>query len=100
MTRNAMKSVRASAAGPESARRVRAERYGHEVRGRLGWNPQPGQFHLFRVDIEDVTFIRYEQRSGDQFVTRWPDRREFVRRGSTDTSLGAPEPSEDLLRGG
>lgn len=89
--------VRGSALAEES--RQIQEGYAHEVRGRLGWDPQPGQFHLFRIDIEDVTFIRYEQRSGDQFVTRWPDRREFVRRGTTDTSLGGPEPYEDLLRG-
>ena len=83
----------------EESRQVQ-EAYAREVRGRLGWDPQPGRFHLFRIDVEDVTFIRYAQRSGDQFVTRWPDRREFVRRGTTDTSLGGPEPYADLLGGG
>jgi hypothetical protein len=83
----------------EEASRPVQEGYAHEVRARLGWDPQPGHFHLFRIDLEDVTFIRYELRSGDQFVTRWPARREFVRRGTTDTSLGGPEPYAEFLRG-
>ena len=80
----------------ESARRVQ-EGYGAQARDRLGWDPQPGRFHLFRVEIEDVTFIRYEDATGDQFVTRWPSRREYVRRGTSATSLGDPEPYRDLL---
>lgn len=75
------------------------EGYAREVRERLGWHPEPGRFHLFRVEIEDVTFIRYETKSGDQFVTRWPGKREFVRRGTSDTSLGDPQPYQDLLAG-
>jgi hypothetical protein len=71
--------------------------YAREVASRLGWQPTPGQFHLFRVDIDDVTFIRYEEASGDQFVTRWPSRSEFVRRGTTATSLGPPQPYEEWL---
>lgn len=73
------------------------ERYAIEVRKRLGWEPTPGRFHLFRVDIDDVTFIRYEDATGDQFVTRWPSGREFVRRGTSATSLGDPEPYRGLL---
>lgn len=83
----------------EESSREFQQGYAREVRERIGWDPQPGQFHLFRIDVEDVTFIRYDQRSGDQFVTRWPAGREFVRRGTTDTSLGDPEPYEDLLGG-
>jgi hypothetical protein len=71
--------------------------YAEQVRDRLGWAPEPGRFHLFRKDLGDVTFIRYEEASGDQFVTRWPSRREFVRRGSSATSLGDPEPYRGLL---
>jgi hypothetical protein len=73
--------------------------YAREVRERIGWDPEPGRFHLFRVDIADITFIRYDQKSGDQFVTRWPDRREFVRRGTSDTSLGDAQPYHELLGG-
>lgn len=75
------------------------EAYAEQVSARIGWDPVPGRFHLFRIDIEDVTFVRYEDASGDQFVTRWPGKREFVRRGTSPTSLGEPEPYADLLTG-
>jgi hypothetical protein len=32
-------------------------RYAQTVAGSLGWNPQPGGFHLFAVDISHVSFI-------------------------------------------
>jgi hypothetical protein len=63
----------------------------------LGWNPEVGRFHLFRIDLEEVTFIRWESSSGDQYVTRWPSHVEFVRRGTSATSVGPPEPISDLL---
>jgi hypothetical protein len=47
----------------------------------LGWSPEEPWFHLFRVEIDDVTLIRYAQ-TGDQYVARWPDRAEFVRRAT------------------
>ena len=59
----------------------------------LGWQPTEPNFHLFRIDLQDATFIRYApDESGDQFVTRWPDGVEFVRRATSPTSLGAAEP--------
>ena len=73
------------------------EGYAEEVRARLGWEPTPGRLHLFSVDIDDVTFIRYEEASGDQFVTRWPARCEFVRRGDGGTALRDPEPHQEWL---
>ena len=73
-------------------------RYAAAVAESLGWRPVPGEFHLFTVDIDDVTFIRYEDATGDQFVTRWPPGAEFVRRGTSATTLGPPEPRHDLLR--
>jgi hypothetical protein len=72
--------------------------YADMVSRLLGWNPEPGRFHLFRVDVEDVTFIRWDPATNDQFVARWPDVREFVRRGTSTTSLGDPEPVSDLFR--
>ena len=72
-------------------------RYAAAVGASLGWSPEPGRFHLFAVSIGDVTFIRYDDATGDQFVARWPPAREFVRRGTTATSLGAPEPVAGLL---
>jgi hypothetical protein len=75
-------------------------RYADAVEQGLGWRPVLGQFHLFGVDIEEVTFIRYVEETGDQYVTRWPHGREFVRRGTSATSLGEPEPYHDLLTAG
>ncbi|MFN2589005.1 MAG: pyridoxamine 5'-phosphate oxidase family protein [Actinomycetota bacterium] len=73
------------------------EAYAQTVARELGWEPRPGRFHLFRVDVGDVTFIRYDSASGDQFVARWPAGEEFVRRGTSATSVGPPEPHRDLL---
>jgi hypothetical protein len=72
-------------------------RYAAAVGKALGWHPVPGKFHLFAVQVDDVTFIRYEGAAGDQFVTRWPRGGEFVRRGTSATSLGGPEPRHELL---
>jgi pyridoxamine 5'-phosphate oxidase-like protein len=72
-------------------------RYAEAAAERLGWRPEVGQFHLFAVDIDDVSFIRYEDATGDQFLARWPAGEEFVRRGTTATSVGDPEPLDDLL---
>jgi hypothetical protein len=71
--------------------------YAETVESLLGWTPEPGRFHLFRVDIEDVTFIRWDPATNDQFVSRWPAGTEFVRRGTSATSLGDPEMFEGLL---
>lgn len=72
--------------------------YADAVGASLGWCPEPGQFHLFAVDIADITVIRYVDATGDQFVTRWPPGSEFVRRATSATAVGAPEPHHDLLR--
>jgi hypothetical protein len=62
----------------------------------LGWRPEEPWFHLFRIDIDDVTLIRYAP-SGDQYVARWPHQAEFVRRATGSTSVGPPEPVVDLF---
>jgi hypothetical protein len=72
-------------------------RLADSVEKRLGWRPEPGRFHLFAVDIDEIIFIRYDDASGDQFVACWPKEREFVRRGTSATTLGYPEPRHDLL---
>jgi Pyridoxamine 5'-phosphate oxidase len=71
--------------------------YAHQVQEQIGWSPEPGRFHLFRIDIDDVAFIRYDEPTGDQFVTRWPEKSEFVRRGTSATSLGEAQPYRALL---
>lgn len=63
----------------------------------LGWRPVEPYFHLYRIDISDVTLIRYDQRTGDQHVARWPELCEFARRATSDTSVGEPEPTSDVF---
>jgi hypothetical protein len=62
----------------------------------LGWQPVEPWFHLFVVDVLDVTSISYAG-AGDQHVARWPAGVEFVRRATSPTSVGNPEPFSDLL---
>jgi Pyridoxamine 5'-phosphate oxidase len=75
-------------------------RYAGEVAAGLGWSPVPGRFHLLAVSIEEVTFIRYDDASGDQHVAIWPPAREFIRRGTSATSVGQPEPVSDIIVAG
>ena len=74
-------------------------RYAAAVHEHLGWQPEPGRFHLFGIDVEHVSYLRYDDATGDQFVTTWPPGAEFVRRGTSATSVGEPEPVRDLLVG-
>lgn len=74
-----------------------AGRYAAAVGADLGWEPLVGRFYLFAVDIADVAFLRYDDATGDQFVTRWPVGGEFVRRGTTPTEVGEPEARHELL---
>ena len=62
----------------------------------LGWRPVEPYFHLFVIDITDASSVRYE-RNGDQYVARWPAGIEFVRRETSPTSVGEPQPIVDLL---
>jgi hypothetical protein len=66
-------------------------RYAEAVAQALGWKPKAGQFHMFAVDSKHVSYLRYDEPTGDQYVTQWPPGREYVRRGTTATSLGQPE---------
>jgi Pyridoxamine 5'-phosphate oxidase len=72
-------------------------RYATAVAASLGWDPIPGMFHLFAVEIGHVSYLRYEDATGDQFVTVWPPGREYVRRGTSATTLGPPEPRTEHL---
>lgn len=72
-------------------------RYADAVANSLGWRPEPGRFHLFAVGIDEVTFIRYDSSTGDQHVTMWPPGREFIRRHTSATSVGEPEPVSDII---
>jgi hypothetical protein len=72
-------------------------RYAAAVRAQLGWQPVPGEFVLFAVDITDVTFIGHDAVSSAQHVARWPAGEEYLRPSLTPTSLGRPEPVRRLL---
>ncbi|MEJ7726384.1 MAG: pyridoxamine 5'-phosphate oxidase family protein, partial [Actinomycetes bacterium] len=72
-------------------------RYAEAVTAELGWQPEVGRFHLFRVELDDVTYLRYDDANGDQYLVRWPQNREVVRRGTSATTLGPPEPAYDVL---
>jgi hypothetical protein len=70
------------------------ERYAAAVAEAIGWQAVPGRFHLFAVDVEDVAYLRYDDDTGDQYTVMWPRGAEFVRRGTSATSVGEPEPVE------
>jgi hypothetical protein len=67
------------------------------VAASLGWRPEPDRFHLFAVGIDRVTFIRYDDATGDQHVAMWPSIGKFIRRGTSDTTVGDPEPVNDII---
>jgi hypothetical protein len=72
-------------------------KHASEVAQGLGWEPVPGTFHLFAVGFYDVTSVRYDGPTGDQYVVRWPPGREYVRRATSPTSVGKPEPFSEML---
>lgn len=96
--------------GPEPAAEVkvrgtvRAEddrevqrRYAAAVSAQIGWRPVVGEFALFVVDVDDVTYIGYDADTSGQHVARWPAGVEYVRPSATPTSLGPPQPVRRLL---
>jgi hypothetical protein len=73
------------------------QRYAAAVRANLGWQPVPGQFTLFAIDIDDVTYIGSDPGTGAQHVARWPPGTEYLRPQTTPTSLAAPQEVKRLL---
>ena len=57
---------------------ARQRRYADAVAAVLPWTPEVGRFHLFRVEVADVTYVRYDNASGDQYLVRWPAGTETV----------------------
>jgi hypothetical protein len=66
------------------------------IAAELPWRPEPGKFHLFRIEVEHVASIRWGDHN-DQYLTTWPPAREQLRRGASATSLGPPSPHRELL---
>jgi hypothetical protein len=81
---------------PETAPDVQRS-YAAAVEAHLGWRPVPGEFALFSVDINDVTFIGHDPESNAQHVARWPAGEEYLRPSLTPTTLGPAEPVRRLL---
>jgi hypothetical protein len=73
------------------------QRYAAAVQARLGWQPIPGEFALFTVDIGDVTYIGRDAKSDAQHVARWPAGEEYLRPFLTPTTLGSPRKVRRLL---
>jgi hypothetical protein len=71
-------------------------RFADEVSKALPWSPEPGRFHLFALDLEQVTFITYNE-DGDQHLVLWPQGVEQVRPITSATSLGEPTPVHEIL---
>ena len=67
-------------------------RLADSVEKNLGWRPEPGRFHLFAVDIDEIIFIRYDDASGDQFVASWPKERELSGAGRLPPPSAVPSP--------
>ena len=85
-----------ASARPQTSAAVH-ERYAAAVAAELGWQPVPGQFALFAIDITDVTYIGSESGTGAQHVVRWPPGTEYLRPQLTPTSLGPPQQVRRLL---
>jgi hypothetical protein len=72
-------------------------RFAAAVSEALPWSPEVGKFHLFSVEIEQVTLLRYDSATGDQHLVLWPPGRETVRRSTSATSVGEPEEVHEVL---
>jgi hypothetical protein len=75
-------------------------RYAAAVQAQLGWQPVPGEFALFAMDINDVTFIGHDAGSNAQHVARWPAGEEYLCPSLMPTTLGPPDPVRRLLSPG
>ncbi|MGH7911996.1 MAG: hypothetical protein ACREQM_08505 [Candidatus Dormibacteraceae bacterium] len=72
-------------------------RYAEAAAATLGWRPVVGQFTLFRVEIEDVSYIGFDPDTGAQHVARWPAGVEYVRSTITPTHYGPRQAVSRLL---
>jgi hypothetical protein len=73
------------------------ERYARKVAAELPWEPVVGDFALFAVDIDEVTYVGFTEGSGDQHVARWPQGEEYRRPAASPTRLGARQPVREVL---
>jgi hypothetical protein len=71
-------------------------RYAAQVAAEIKWVPVVGDFALFAVEIESLTYIGYDEATGAQHVARWPDNDEFLRPTISPTRLGPRQPVRRL----
>jgi len=76
------------------------ERYARRVADQLPWAPVVGDFALFAVDIDELTYVGFAPESGDQHVARWPQGEEYLRPATSPTKLGARQPVRRVLSAG
>lgn len=74
------------------------ERYASAAGEQLGWQPVVGRFALFRVEIEGVTYIGYDEATHGQHIARWPEGIEYIRAATSPTSLGSRQAVTRVLR--
>jgi hypothetical protein len=71
-------------------------RYAREAADELGWVAVVGDFALFAIEIDDLSYVSFDE-SGAQHVARWPANVEFVRPAISPTKLGAREDVHRLI---
>jgi hypothetical protein len=71
-------------------------RYAGAVADGLGCRPDFERCHLFAIDVSTVSYLSCSG-AGDQHVARWPPGREYIRRATSETSVGDPEPMSEIL---
>jgi hypothetical protein len=74
------------------------ERYASAAGEQLGWQPVVRRFALFRVEIEGVTYIGYDEATHGQHIARWPEGIEYIRAATSPTSLGPRQAVTRVLR--
>jgi hypothetical protein len=72
------------------------ERYAAKVAAEVGWQAVVGHFALFAIDVDDLTYIGYDEATGAQHVARWPSNEEYLRQTLSPTKLGPKEPVRRL----
>jgi hypothetical protein len=69
---------------------ARRRRLCHAIAAALPFAPEPDRVDAFAVDVASIVHVSWSA-EGDQRVAMWPERRRFVRRATSATSLGPPE---------
>jgi hypothetical protein len=75
------------------------QHYAEKVTADIGWQPVVGHFALFAVDINDITYISFDETTGAQHVAQWPANIEYIRPSLSPTKLGPPQPIRRLTQG-